>query len=76
MVGLLSAQMHKRPSALSLAGLVLRDVVQREEQGLAEKRNPFLMRIGYIECVAQNAGQSLSHLLSEPCSSPGLKSAY
>lgn len=29
---------------------VLRDVVQREEQGLTEKRNPFLMRIDYIEC--------------------------
>ena len=56
MAGLLSTQMHERPSALSLAGLVLRDVVQREEQGFAEKRNPFLMRIGYIECVCPAVG--------------------
>lgn len=75
MAGLLGAQMHEQPSALSVAELVLQDVVQREEEGLPEKRTLFLMRIDYIECVAQNARQSLSHLLGELCTSLGLKSA-
>lgn len=47
---LLSAQMHERPSALSLAGGPSGCCSKREEQCLTEKRNPFLMSIDYIEC--------------------------
>ena len=75
MVGHLSAQLHRQTSSLSPARLVLQDAVQREDRGLPEKTNPLLMRIDYIECVAQDVGQRFNHLLGKRCSSLGLKSA-
>lgn len=73
MVGHLHAQL---PVCL-LQGWSFRLVLKEKNRACpTEEMNPFLMRIGYIEWVAQDEGQSFSHLLGKLCSSLGLKTAY
>ena len=79
-VGHLGAQVCGQPSAPFLIELALQNVIislsSLREQDLTERMNLLLIRIGCIEWVAQNDGQSSNHLLDQLCLSLGLKSAY